>query len=419
MALIECPECGKVVSDRADECPHCGARIDKAEIFRKRMHQRYERCRLPLFALLVISIGVALICFVLFNVVLKDGNAPLRNISYYPLGVGGVGGLICIGLAIYGLCKKNKSTALKCIVISCILLLPFWIASYALVEYNVKTYEDFCLSKTNALSGTYEFYTNGKRVTFFCKNGSGNCYVEDELGSCHHGGVKYKYVYDSDCYAMDLAVRDIGFAMFGVADTAMSCIKEAELKIPIKKVSDALVSWDEMKAKQKSKLNEFINFRTTDLSALRLHGKVKEMIEQQEDMEEVYKFNPQGQLVENMRRSIGDSNGTVYVIKHEGNKLVISNEISEDFQVELVYEVDKLGRLKSIYVWGVDGLIKYTYSDFNSNGWPRFYTWENYGKGESGFIEYSDLDKYGNYRKCEIEGDETIHRKITYYPIGL
>jgi hypothetical protein len=36
-----------------------------------------------------------------------------------------------------------------------------------------------------------------------------------------------------------------------------------------------------------------------------------------------------------------------------------------------------------------------------------------------GSIEYSDLDKYGNYRKYETEGVETIYRKIKYYPIGL
>ena len=421
MALIECPGCGKVISDRATECPHCGERIDRDEIARERMHQRFERCRLPLFALLVISIGIALISFVLFNVALKEGHAPLRDFSYYPLGVGGVGGLVCIGLAIYGLCKKNKSTALKCMVTSLILLLPFWIASYALVEYNVKTYTDFCLSKTNALSGTYEFFTNGKRVTFFCTHGGGNCYIEDEWGSCHQGGVKYKYVYDGDYYTMDLAVRDIKFSMHGSADTTLSCIKVAEQRIPVSKVSDALVSWEEMKTKQKNKLAEFRNFRTTDLSVLRLHGKVKEMIEQQGDYEEVYKFNPEGKLVENVRRSVGDSNGEVYIIKRGRNKLVFSVEVWEGAFSDYIYEVDNLGRLKNLYHHFDDVSYTITYSGFNSSGWPTSYKEEDHINDETsyGSMEYSDLDKYGNYRKYESEGVETIYRTITYYPVGL
>lgn len=421
MALIECPGCGKVISDRATECPHCGERIDRDEIARERMHQRFERCRLPLFALLVISIGIALISFVLFNVALKEGHAPLRDFSYYPLGVGGVGGLVCIGLAIYGLCKKNKSTALKCMVTSLILLLPFWIASYALVEYNVKTYTDFCQAKTNALSGTYEFFTNGKRVTFFCTHGGGNCYIEDEWGSCHQGGVKYKYVYDGDYYTMDLAVRDIKFSMHGSADTTLSCIKVAEQRIPVSKVSDALVSWEKMKTKQKNKLAEFRDFRTTDLSVLRLHGKVKEMIEQQGSDEDVYKFNPEGKLVEKARRSVGDTNGEVYIIKRGRNKLGFSEGGTSDFPSKDVYEVDKLGRLKSFYFARGEYMYTITYSVYNSNGWPTFYTKEyiTYGDTIQGSIEYSDLDKYGNYRKSEDESGGTAYRTITYYPVGL
>ena len=31
MALIECPECKKEISDKAKECPHCGYPIVKKE----------------------------------------------------------------------------------------------------------------------------------------------------------------------------------------------------------------------------------------------------------------------------------------------------------------------------------------------------------------------------------------------------
>ena len=31
MALIICPECGKLISDRAKECPQCGTSIEKIQ----------------------------------------------------------------------------------------------------------------------------------------------------------------------------------------------------------------------------------------------------------------------------------------------------------------------------------------------------------------------------------------------------
>lgn len=31
MALINCPECGKEISDRAGECPHCGYPLSESD----------------------------------------------------------------------------------------------------------------------------------------------------------------------------------------------------------------------------------------------------------------------------------------------------------------------------------------------------------------------------------------------------
>lgn len=31
MALIQCPECGKEVSDKARKCPHCGYPLEELE----------------------------------------------------------------------------------------------------------------------------------------------------------------------------------------------------------------------------------------------------------------------------------------------------------------------------------------------------------------------------------------------------
>lgn len=32
MALIKCPECGKEISDKAGQCPHCGYPIEQVTI---------------------------------------------------------------------------------------------------------------------------------------------------------------------------------------------------------------------------------------------------------------------------------------------------------------------------------------------------------------------------------------------------
>lgn len=48
MALIDCPSCGKKISDKSEKCPHCDFAVKSAsaeDIQRKQSMQRYEKLR--------------------------------------------------------------------------------------------------------------------------------------------------------------------------------------------------------------------------------------------------------------------------------------------------------------------------------------------------------------------------------------
>jgi hypothetical protein len=77
MALIECSECQKEISDKAEKCPHCGASTPSTEI--KQQKKWYEKTSVTLFVLaLLIVIGFGFIHIItgsnlsIPHVVLKD-----------------------------------------------------------------------------------------------------------------------------------------------------------------------------------------------------------------------------------------------------------------------------------------------------------------------------------------------------------
>ena len=64
MALIDCPSCGKKISDKAEKCPHCDFPVksaSKEDILRKQDLKRYEKLRSlqnqSMLAILVFILG--------------------------------------------------------------------------------------------------------------------------------------------------------------------------------------------------------------------------------------------------------------------------------------------------------------------------------------------------------------------------
>ena len=65
MALIQCPECGKKVSDKAKECPECGHPIAEVTAEKKVVIKNEEGCFLQ-----TLNVGCALVALVIIVIVL-------------------------------------------------------------------------------------------------------------------------------------------------------------------------------------------------------------------------------------------------------------------------------------------------------------------------------------------------------------
>lgn len=164
-----------------------------------------------------------------------------------------------------------------------------------------------------------------------------------------------------------------------------------------------------------TKLEEFKNFRTNDLSAFMLHGKVKHVEESYGgNAYTLYTFNEQGKLID-----VCLSGGTCYEIRHEGNILILLNQ-SESHSSKTEYEVDSSDRLiRYFYESSYDDSEESKYSQFDDNGWPTFsinISWLEEEKTSS-HITYKDIDEYGNWTRKAIDGEDREFRTITYYPI--
>ncbi|MGA1870140.1 MAG: hypothetical protein ACMUJM_16510 [bacterium] len=61
MALIRCKECNNEISDKADQCPHCGVKIEKGLTFFKVIGYFF----LTIFGLIFIMIALFIIAAVM------------------------------------------------------------------------------------------------------------------------------------------------------------------------------------------------------------------------------------------------------------------------------------------------------------------------------------------------------------------
>ena len=179
---------------------------------------------------------------------------------------------------------------------------------------------------------------------------------------------------------------------------------------------DTVATTDDTQAK----MDEFKNFRTLDLSAFMLHGKVKEfLITPGGNAHRVYKFNEQGELID-----VQSDSYKIQQIRREGNKLIISfqNPSLETDCFDTEYEVDSSGRLIScIFVSEDSYYYEHKYSQFDEKGWPTYST-NSHGSDPddeetTSHINYKQVDEYGNWTARTIEGEGSEYRTIKYYPI--
>ena len=92
MALMKCPECGKLISDRAAACPYCGNPISGASSATS-VHLEPRKTSLSD----VQKNPAAGVCYILFGIVCLISGLLMLGII---IGIGGiVGGFLCFGYA--------------------------------------------------------------------------------------------------------------------------------------------------------------------------------------------------------------------------------------------------------------------------------------------------------------------------------
>lgn len=159
---------------------------------------------------------------------------------------------------------------------------------------------------------------------------------------------------------------------------------------------------------------EFRKFRSADLDALLLHGKVKEMTESCGIDYITYRFNQDGVLTEALPQA--------FYIYHQDNKLGLKLDEKDcigGYPKEYIYEIDESGRLIECVTKDVENYTAETkYSGFDSNGWPTHAALSDYyGDTSEMTITYSGIDEYGNWTKKTTSERDEILREITYYPV--
>lgn len=179
----------------------------------------------------------------------------------------------------------------------------------------------------------------------------------------------------------------------------------------------AAKSYNEALEKQNAekRLEEFKNFKSNDLAAFMLHGKVKKVTSYSGQCYTKCEFNESGILI---YYEFGDNHSShVSRISHEENKLtIIHAENSDDFEV---FEVVGYKLMKNEHVGGY-----WLYSEHDSNNWAKSKI--HYECDMDGYscvnlrfasITYSDIDQYGNWTTSKDEDGYTMEsREIEYYP---
>ena len=364
-------------------------------------------------------------------------------VTQLTVAVGVFAGVLSVLLALVGivyLCKRQATSWLFW-AFSCVFAYVAPIGIFYLICYNNNEYSRLASEKVFALKATYQCHLQDGYTLTFCPTDKGYCELKSpdgivKFGHCSEPSfhftsnefvVKCSFVKDNlkDGYYDDIEDNpDIRFyvinstmttiydqgkdsAQFALKQISADVKTEAEYIAQVENVQKEIEAARE--AAEQAKLEAFKNFRSNDLSAFMLHGRVKQLVEADYF---VYTFNKQGKLIDAQ-----DGLNKSYIIQHKGNKLIISYQSKSDLADYggSEYEIDSSGRLIRAVEGGEDYYYEYIYSQFDENGWPTYCTdigdWE--GEKITSHIIYKDIDKYGNWTRSSIG-----ERKITYYPMG-
>lgn len=442
MALINCPKCGKSVSEKAVRCPHCGATMRNMKVSSK----SDINIKKLLIGVVVFLGGIMSIVPLFYDIYgvfsnwyFDDTNnymidtPPFFGIptieSYFAIAVGVIGGVTCLTLCTLGIIRFNKGIKTTW---------RYWILAVVFsVVSAFGTFVLFTISDNAKMNALHEKIASAKGTYEFTNSEGGTSII---FSMCEDGLVKIKEQEDSegkvslgyDCRHnfFDICFNYRGYTYSFTADFDMTNIigKDPLSPMPLHKISDDVFIFNNTDAEtsatspspsnERKKNKEIENLHSFALSALMLHGKVKSVEESLGGNAcTVYKFTKSGDL-ENIYQD--NYRGKSW---HRNKELVISFENTDDEYGGWAYSytVDDKGRLvKSMYSSG-DFAEEVNYSNYNSNGWPtRSKTVAEFG-GDVTIcsLNYSQIDEHGNWTQqhsVDDSGNESdVYRSIEYY----
>lgn len=451
MALITCTACGKPVSDKALKCPHCGIVLREPEEKTAPvmpvqpaspaepvnpvppappMGKDNTPVAMDGTTAIVSFLGaVAALVPLFYNVydLFTRHIPPLIDAQPTPqfltaMGIAIVGGVLSLAAFVYAIVRISKKAKAAW---------GFWMSAIAVAAvasfgtfyaaYNaVKAYDVMYNEKAEAVRGTYSWVSKQDSTTTVFSMVYGG-YVE------YHGkeGSVTEIIYDYKHDRFGVVINVDGEETLGWYDADMKYVETASGRVPVTKISSATYTKEEghtrkAEADKQSALEEFKRFRTFDLSALMLHGKVKKVEESYGGNAcTVYHFNEQGKLI----NVVGSGDNYKSKITRESNKLNIIFENPNDqfgYYVE-TYTLDGSGRVISNVAGSEDYGEKFTYSAFDNIGWPSLSSCDIEEIGEESTVKvyhltYPSLDEYDNWT-IQTSRDESGYEVSTYRTI--
>ena len=257
MALIKCPNCGKTISDQAVVCPHCGAKpspmaeedqaVQHSLSLMAKALQPIAKTFLPMAVALAI-LSTILPLFVDFYGIVTRPEVPLLDrwktpLTYAAIGVASVGGLVSVGLTVYGLVKtaKRKSFSWRYWIITFVVALASALATYFLTRAATDSFKEMYEAKVAAARGTYQrLARNGTTITISIGS------LEDFGYQCHgyyvYEGQKYeikniRYDYTRDLLLLEMTDGQEDFTECYTLD--MAYVTDLTDSIAVKKINDA------------------------------------------------------------------------------------------------------------------------------------------------------------------------------------
>lgn len=445
MALINCYNCGKPVSDKAVKCPHCGEFVHSENLSVKPFGFHA--------AWIVGLIGVAalwgLYCLDVLNLhILNDDRATYYNSGTfytYTMTAFLIAIVIAALLVTINLWRKSLKVCLCLTLVGIVALIAAGaydrfnpsdsngygqekLASYYMdkgdFQNAFKWYEKAAICcNVDACNSLGEMYAKGKGVEK--SNEKAISWFQQTLSFAERDDLTYYkiiahknlgHVYWEQKNAIEAVIQFDTALQLAESDKHYSSEAE-ELREIMQKCKIELKS---ILTEMQSKDEASINTQTLDMSAFMLHGKVKSFAESFGGQAGcTYYFSEQGKIT----KAVMSEGNYRCKISRQANKLILSFENPDDEfgGWAYVYTVDNSGRLTSSKYGSEDFGDETTYSNFDSNGWPtRSKTIAELGGAVTiSSISYPKIDEHGNWTQQSLKDDGgnvvTVYRTIKYY----